>query len=111
MPQDYRKYKYPARNLFVALGLIPVEDHRVDLARILNIKSDTIGEWMSKSLTETQADKYACRAGLHPGAVWPNDEDYFYTKQLIDEAYARKIQRSKEDRRRSRERTKKLIDA
>ena len=42
-----------------------------EAARRLRVSMSTMKRLRSTGLTVWQADVYACRAGLHPGLVWP----------------------------------------
>lgn len=42
------------------------------LARLLGISDRWARELKATGLTDTQADRYACRIGHHPSAIWPD---------------------------------------
>jgi hypothetical protein len=41
------------------------------LARLLGISDRWARELKATGLTDTQADRYACRIGYHPSILWP----------------------------------------
>jgi hypothetical protein len=42
-----------------------------DAADLLGVNVRHLARWKGRGITIDQADALACRAGLHPGEVWP----------------------------------------
>lgn len=66
-----RKVPHPYRldELIEALGI--AGETRLDQARRLGLDAGYLYRLLRTGLTEEMADRLACRAGLHPGVVWP----------------------------------------
>lgn len=59
--------RYPLADLAHAAGAADL----ADLARMLGITYRHACRLQAEGLSDDQADRYACRLGEHPAAVWP----------------------------------------
>lgn len=62
-----QRARFDVRRLEEAAGA----DGATELARCLGISTRQVLRLRHSGLTEVDADRYACRLGLHPGTVWP----------------------------------------
>lgn len=71
-PAPGRRLPHPYRldELLAALGI--AGETRLDQARRLGVDPGHLHRLARTGLTEEMADRLACRAGLHPGTVWPH---------------------------------------
>lgn len=60
--------RYPLGPLLAATGL-----SRSRLGLVVGASGATMARLVVEGLTEWEADRMACRAGFHPGAVWPDE--------------------------------------
>lgn len=57
------------------------------IATVLGVQVGTLAAWRKRGLSERQADRLACAAGLHPGEVW---SDWFERgMDQVDRLFAR----------------------
>ena len=64
---------------FDARALLDHYDSHTDalsLAQIFGVSRATVGRWLNRpdesKLSVYQADKYACKIGVHPATIWEN---------------------------------------
>lgn len=61
------RFPYPLEPLMRRLGLPTTADS----ALALGVDASLLHGWLRSGLSEEMADHLACRAGHHPGEVWP----------------------------------------
>lgn len=69
-PRGHTPRPYELSWLALALGINPTDT--AALANTVDVGRRWIRRYRTWGLTATQADRWACRAGLHPLDVWPH---------------------------------------